>query len=72
REDVATTNFDYVYYASPITSVVENLDPEIRNNEAVIPTEESLKRCEVFIAIDEDKTALLNHLWQELKSRTVN
>lgn len=70
--DVAMANFEYVYYASPITSVVEALDEETRNNEAVIPSKESLLQCEVFTSIDDEKTALLNHLWQELKSRTVN
>ena len=70
--DAAMTNFEYVYYASPITSVVEALDEEVRNNEAVIPSKESLAQCEVFTSIDDEKTALLNHLWQELKSRTVN
>ena len=65
-------NFDYVYYASPLTPVVEALDEEIRNNEAIIPSKESLENCEVYTAIDDDKTAYLNHLWQELKSRTVD
>ena len=69
--DVGMANFEYVYYASPLTSVVEALDEEVRNNEAVIPSKESLAECEVFTSIDDEKTALLNHLWQELKSRTV-
>lgn len=69
--DAAMANFEYVYYASPITSVVEALDEDVRNNEAVIPSKESLTQCEVFTSIDDEKTALLNHLWQELKSQTV-
>lgn len=69
--DAAMTNFEYVYYASPVISVIEALDEEVRNNEAVIPSKESLTNCEIFISIDDEKTALLNHLWQELKSRTV-
>ena len=72
REDVAMANFEYVYYASPIVPVVEALDEEVRNNEAIIPSKESLTKCEVFTSIDNDTAALLNHLWQELKSRTVN
>ena len=72
QHDVAMTNFEYVYYASPIVSVVEALDEDVRNNEAVIPSKESLANCEVFTSMDDTKTALLNHLWQELKSRTVN
>lgn len=70
--DAAMANFEYVYYASPITSVVEALDEDIRSNEAVIPSKESLSKCEVFTSLDDEKTVLLNHLWQELKSRTVN
>ena len=69
--DVGMANFEYVYYASPLISVVEALDEEVRNNEAVIPSKESLVKCEVFTSLDDEKTALLNHLWQELKSRTV-
>lgn len=69
--DVGMANFEYVYYASPLTSVVEALDEDVRSNEAVIPSKESLEECEVFTSLDDDKTALLNHLWQELKSRTV-
>ena len=72
REDVGMANFDYVYYASPLTPVVEALDEEIRSNEAIIPSKESLENCEVFTSIDSETAALLNHLWQELKSRTVN
>ena len=69
--DVGMANFEYVYYASPLTSVVDALDEDIKNNEAVIPSKESLAKCEVFTSLDDEKTALLNHLWQELKSRTV-
>ena len=71
EHDVGMANFEYVYYASPLTSVVDALDEEVKNNEAVIPSKESLLKCEVFTALDDEKTALLNHLWQELKSRTV-
>lgn len=70
--DAGMKNFEYVYYASPLTPVVEALDEEVKSNEAIIPSKESLANCEVYTAIDDEKTAYLNHLWQELKSRTVN
>ena len=69
--EAGVSNFEYVYYASPLVSVVESLDEEVRMNEAVIPSKESLAQCEVFTSLDDEKTALLNHLWQELKSQTV-
>ena len=69
--EAGMANFEYVYYASPLTSVVEALDEDVKSNEAVIPSKESISKCEVFTSLDDEKTALLNHLWQELKSRTV-
>ena len=70
--EVGMLNFDYVYYASPLTPVVEALDEDIRNNDAIIPSKDSLEKCEVYTAISDEKTAYLNHLWQRLKSRTVH
>ena len=69
REDIGMVNFEYVYYASPLTPVVEALDEETRSNEAIIPSKDSLMNCEVFTAISDEKTAYLNHLWQVLKSQ---
>lgn len=66
--EVGMKNFDYVYYASPLTPVVEALDEDIRANEAIIPSPESLKKCEVYTAISDEDAANLNHLWQALKS----
>ena len=71
-EEAGMANFEYVYYASPLLPVLEQLDEEVLSNEAVIPSKDSLANCEIFTFLDDEKTALLNHLWQELKSRTVN
>ena len=68
-EEVGMLNFDYVYYASPLIPVLEALDEEILSNEAIIPSKESLEKCEVFTAISDEKAAYLNHLWQVLKSQ---
>ncbi len=68
-EEIGMMNFDYVYYASPLTPVIEALDEEIRNNEAIIPSKESVEKCEIFTEIDDDTAAYLNHLWQVLKSQ---
>ncbi len=69
REDIATLNFEYVYYASPITAVIEAQDPEIKSNEAINPSKETLERCELFTALDDETQALYSRLWQELKTR---
>ena len=67
--EVGMLNFDYVYYASPLTPVLEALDEEILSNEAIIPSKESLEKCEIFTEISDEKAAYLNHLWQVLKSQ---
>ena len=37
-------------YASPITSVVENQDADVKNNEAINPSSDTIKRCEIYKA----------------------
>ena len=68
RDDIAEANFEYVQYASPITSVVENQDADIKANEAINQSSESIKRCEIYTALDDTATKLYSTLWQELLS----
>ena len=67
--EMGMMNFDYVYYASPLVPVVEALDEEIRSNEAIIPSKDTLEKCEIFTEIDDETAAKLNYLWQVLKSQ---
>ena len=67
RDDAAEANFEYVYYASPVISVVENMSDEDRQNEAINPPTEVIERCEIYKTLNDDETELLNTLWQELK-----
>ena len=68
REDVAAANFEYIYYSTPNRAVVDTMDDQLRRNPAVVPTDESIKGCEVYEALDADTTALYNKLWKEIKS----
>lgn len=68
RNDVAEKNFAYVEYASPITAVVENQDDDVKSNEAINPSSDTLKRCEIYTALNDDESALYTTLWQELLS----
>lgn len=42
-DEPAQLNFEYVYYASPIQSVIENQDAETKENEAINPPSDMLK-----------------------------
>ena len=68
KDDIAEKNFEYVQYASPITSVVENQDADVKNNEAVNPSSDTIKRCEIYKALSDDDSAKYTKLWQELLS----
>lgn len=68
REDVAMINFDYVYYATPNTAVVNALDDETLSDTTIFPTEETLANCEVYKQFDGETTALYSYLWKKLKS----
>ena len=47
-DEPAQLNFEYVYYASPIQSVIDNQDAETKENEAINPPSDMLKNCEVY------------------------
>ena len=68
REDIATKNFEYIYYSTPNEAVIANMDEELRNDPAITPTEEDMENCEVCTQTDEDVVNLYNELWNELKA----
>ena len=68
KDDIAEKNFEYVQYASPITSVVENQDADVKNNEAINPSSDTIKRCEIYKALSDDDSAKYTKPWQELLS----
>lgn len=68
RDDVAKANFEYVMYASPITSVIETQEEAIKANEAINPSAETVSRSEIYTALSDEESALYSTLWQELHS----
>lgn len=68
REDMATKNFEYIYYSTPNEAVVEHMDEELRSDSAITPTEADIQNCEVCTQIDEEVMNLYNELWKELKA----
>lgn len=68
REDVAEANFEFIYYSTPNEAVIEAMDPELRENPAIVPVESTLTNCEVCTQYDPKITALYNDLWKEIKA----
>lgn len=68
REDVAKTNFEYIYFSTPNEAVIENLSEEERNDETIVPPESATENCEVCVQVDVEITELMNELWKKLKA----
>lgn len=68
REDIAQKNFEYIYYSTPNEAVIESLSEEDREDEALVPSDDATKNCEVSLMTDEKTTDLMNELWKELKA----
>lgn len=67
-DEMGEANFEYVYYASPLLSVIENQDEDTKENAAINPPSDVIRKCEVYRALDDHSTKLYNELWQKLKS----
>ena len=68
REDVASVNFEYIYYSTPNEAVTNSMDDELKSNPAIIPPTDAVNNCEVYDALDEKTTQLYNDLWKEIKA----
>lgn len=68
KPEIAVMNFEYITYATPNKAAKELLDEELKNNPAVFPDEEILKRCETFQYLGEDMETVYNNLWKEVRS----
>ena len=68
REYIAQKNFEYIYYSTPNEAVIESLSEEDRADEALVPSDDATKDCEVSLMTDEKTTDFMNELWKELKA----
>ena len=66
RDDVAQMNFEYIYYCSPIKSVVENLSEEDAASDTINPSQEIVSRCEYFNDVS-DCMSLYENVWMEVR-----
>ena len=69
KPEVAAKNFDYLYYTTPNVAAYDLIDEEALNEEAIFPTEETLKRCESLRMLDPGATDLYSKYWKEVKSK---
>ncbi|MBR4933232.1 MAG: extracellular solute-binding protein, partial [Clostridia bacterium] len=64
--DIALANAEYICYASPNTSVIENEDYSFYGNEILYPTEETMPKVQYYHDMNEETRRLYNALWEEV------
>lgn len=66
--DIAKQNVDYIGYSTPNMAAYELLDDEVRDNEGAYPSEDLLKKCEVFVNLKPDDLQIYDEIWTDIKN----
>ena len=69
KPEVAAKNFDYLYYTTPNKAALELIDEEALQEEAIFPSQDTLKRCESLKTLDSETTDLYSKYWKQVKSQ---
>ncbi len=64
--EIALANAEYICYASPNTSVINNDDYTFKGNEILYPTEDKKPKTEYFHDLDSDIRSYYESLWEEV------
>ena len=64
--EVALANAEYICYASPNTSVLENEDYAYKDSEILYPSEDKAPKTEYFYDMDSDTRRYYEKLWEEV------
>ena len=64
---IALANAEYIYYASPNTSVTENPEYSLLGNLIIYPEENDIPKTQYFHDMDADTRAYFDKLWQDVK-----
>ena len=65
--EIALANAEYICYASPNTSVINNEKYSYYKNEILYPSEENLPETEFYYDMDEETKKLYESLWEDVK-----
>ena len=64
--EIALANAEYICYASPNTSVVENENYSLKDEEILYPSEEDMPICEYFHDLPADIRSYYESLWEKV------
>ncbi len=64
---IALANAEYIYYASPNTSVTENPEYSLLGDPIIYPEEKDMPKTQYFHDMDAETRAYFDKLWQDVK-----
>lgn len=67
REDIALANAEYMCYASPNSTVVNNDDYSLKDEEILYPAPEDMPKVQYFHNLEPETLMLMTSLWDNLK-----
>lgn len=65
--EIALANAEFIYYASPNTSVINNSDYSLYKNEILYPSEERKPKTQYYHDMDAEIRNYFDRLWQDVK-----
>lgn len=65
---VALLNIDYIGYSTPIPTVWEMLDDDLKYSEVAYPSEEVMDKAEIFTVLPDEVNTAMDAQWSEMKS----
>ena len=68
RPQVAANGVNYVSYASPNTAALELVDPEVKDNPSIYPTDEVKKNLFADAPVDPELDRLRTRIWTKIKT----
>ena len=69
RVDVASKNFEEIYYPTPNEALQATLPEAIKRNELIFPDEAALTQSEIYLPLDADTNELYSEMWKKLKAK---
>ena len=66
RTDIARMNMDYIWYSTPIQTVIDEMSEEEKNNSTLNPSQEVIDRCEFFQDVAE-YVDMYEEIWSEVR-----
>lgn len=68
EDDIAKANIEFIGYSTPMSSVRELLDDDLKNSPISYPAEEILAKCDTFSNLDDETNTYMLDSWTEVLS----